>query len=795
MDISYNWLKEYLPISETPEQVAARLVTLGLEVEHTHIAGGDASKFDGIVVGEVLSAVQHPNADRLRVCMVNLGSGEPVQIVCGAPNVAAGQKVPVATIGTTVHPTEGEPFKIKKGKIRGEESNGMICAEDELGIGTSHDGILVLDAALQPGTPFVETLTLDTDAIFEIGLTPNRVDAASHYGVARDLAASYGTKASLPAITAQPGNTPGPITVEVQDSSRCQRYTSLYISGVTVGESPEWLKKRLESIGLRPRNNVVDITNFVLHECGQPLHAFDAATIGGGKIIVRTPDTETAFTTLEGTARSLRAGEDLAICDAEKPLCIAGVMGGLNSGVTESTTEIFLESAYFSPTTVRKTARRLGISSDSSFRFERGADPNMTEYAALRAASLIVEIAGGTVSAVSDWKTGDFPPHPVEISLNKLKIIIGKDLSDDEIFGILHGLEIETNRNGDRVTCLVPAYRVDVTRAQDIAEEVLRVYGYNNVEIPASLHHTLDFGQHTDLFSLRQRYCDYLSSTGFYEVLNNSLIPGAWGGEKAVPLQNPLSEELNVMRTSLLPGILDTLAFNQNRQAADLKVYEYGKTYHRTAKGHDEQEWIALAVTGSQHAPHWQAKPGKNSLFTLTREAERMLELFALKGTVAEIESDDLAYGLSLSVNKVQIARWGKVSGDLTRRHDLRNEVFYMEINWLALVAAWEKTKFSFTPIPQYPGTRRDVSMLLDTATSYTAVETAIRSANQSLIRSVSLQDVYTGDKLPAGKKSYLVSVELRDDTKTLGDDTVDKVMARVFQLLENQAKAEIRKN
>ena len=625
MDISYNWLKTYVTLTESPDEVAARLVSLGLEVEHTHLTGGSAHAFDGIVVGEVLSAVQHPNADRLRVCMVNLGQGDPVQIVCGAPNVAAGQKVPVATVGSTVHPTEGEPLKIKKGKIRGEESNGMICAEDELGIGTSHDGILVLDPALVPGTPFIQTLQQDTDAVFEIGLTPNRVDAASHYGVARDLAASYGTQARLPEITVTPGAEPGPVTVSVLDPERCQRYTSLYISGVTVQESPEWLKKRLESIGLRPRNNVVDITNFVLHECGQPLHAFDAAHLSGGRIIVRTPDADEEFVTLDGTTRILRAGEDLVICDAHKPVCIAGVMGGQNSGVTETTTNIFLESAYFSPSTVRKTARRLGISSDSSFRFERGADPNMTQYAALRAASLIVELAGGTVSAVSDWKTKDFAPHEVTISLNKLRIIIGKALSDEQILGILHGLEIETSGEGDTITCLVPAYRVDVTRAQDIAEEVLRVYGYNNVEIPSSLHHTLDFDQHADPFGLRQRYCDFLSATGYYEVLNNSLIPGAWGGEKAVPLQNPLSEELNVMRTSLVPGLLETLAFNQNRQAADLKLYEYGKTYHRTANGHDEQEWIVLAVAGNQHAPHWGSKPGKSSLFTLTREVERLM--------------------------------------------------------------------------------------------------------------------------------------------------------------------------
>ncbi|MDX1907943.1 MAG: phenylalanine--tRNA ligase subunit beta [Bacteroidia bacterium] len=799
MRILYSWLREFVPFEHTPEALKHALTMLGLEVSGIEEIGGVPGGLKGVVVGHVLSVEKHPNADRLRCCVVDIGAAEPLPIVCGAANVAAGQKVPVATIGTTLQPWGKDAagaFTIQKGKIRGEVSMGMICAEDELGLGPDHEGIMVLDETLIPGTPFIDTLDIHPDYVLEVELTPNRVDAASHYGVARDLAALLRTRAQLPAQTLDPAihlSATHPIPVTVSDTARCQRYTSLYITGVTVGESPDWLKKRIQAIGLRPINNVVDVTNYVLHELGQPMHAFDADQLQGKQVIVQTLSADTAFVTLEGTQRQLLAGQDLMICDAERPLCIGGVMGGLNSGVTEATCNIFLESAYFHPGTVRRTAKRLGLSTDSSFRFERGADPHMTLTAALRAAELIVQVAGGVVSAPDDQVFSEFKPFEVTLSVTKTQRLAGKNIPREEIIAILHGLEIAVAEGGDLLHLQVPPYRVDVQRDVDVMEDLLRVYGYNNVEIAEKMSYTLPFRQYRDRFRLREHYANHLSANGWYEILNNSLVPQAVGASDAVALLNPLSEDLGVMRSSMIYGVLETVRYNQNRQQTDLALYEFGKTYHRTEDGFAEREWLAMAVSGQDHAPHWQYKPRPVTLSTLTREIGRLQTWMDLPGQLEECQHEEFAYGLQLVHEGQVLVRYGKVAAALAERHDLRSEVFYLVADWRTLTELYTTTETRYRDIPVYPGTRRDLSLLLDTGRSFREIS-ALTAGVSPLIRAIELHDVYQGKGIPEGKKSYLVSYDLRDDSQTLSDRQVDEVMRKITGLLERELGAEIRK-
>ncbi|MDX2286992.1 MAG: phenylalanine--tRNA ligase subunit beta [Bacteroidia bacterium] len=800
MTILYSWLKEFVEFDYTPAELQERLTMLGLEVAGVERIGGAPASLDGVVVGEVLSAEKHPNADRLRICQVDLGQGEPVQIVCGAPNVAAGQKVPVATIGTTLQPWGKGPeaaFEIKEGKIRGERSAGMICAEDELGLGPGHDGILVLDPALVPGTPFASTLDLQEDYVLEVELTPNRVDAASHYGVARDLAALLRKPVRLPDPGIDPASLsrPNPIPVSIQDGSRCKRYSSIHIEGVTVAESPAWLRQRIEAIGLRPINNIVDVTNYVLHELGHPLHAFDAGQLRGGQIVVRTPAGDEPFVTLDQTERTLKAGEDLMICDAERPLCIAGVMGGLNSGVTAETRSIFLESAYFEPGTVRRSARRMGLSTDSSWRFERGADPNMTVTAALRAAGLILQVAGGTASQVSDVRLADFPPKPVALSVSKAHRLIGKAIPREEIIGILRALEIgvEEDAGGDLLHLLVPPYRVDVHRDVDVLEDLLRVYGYNSVEIPALMSQTLVFRQRQDRFRLRELYASQLSAAGFYEILNNSLTRKSLGNESAVHLLNPLSEDLGIMRQSMLHGVLETLRHNQNRQEEDLAVYEFGKTYARTEHGFREHEWMALAVSGLRHPMHWEVKPGASGLGTVAREAERILRWFGLSGELAECEDPEFDYGMQVITGGRQLLRYGKTAGALAKRYDLRQDVYYLLLDWEYLLECYSTADPQYQEIPLYPMVQRDLSLLLDRGVPFAELRRLAQAAAPELIRSARLHDVYQGKNIPEGKKSYLISLELRDSRQTLSDKQVDQAMQQVIAALKRGAGAEIR--
>ncbi|WNJ21331.1 phenylalanine--tRNA ligase subunit beta [Pontibacter sp. G13] len=800
MKISYNWLKSYIDFDLSPRELADILTMLGLEIGKIEEVGA-APALDGVVVGLVESAVQHPNADRLRVCQVNIGEAESVQIVCGAPNVAAGQKVPVATIGTILTPfgkTEEESFKIKKGKIRGEASFGMICAEDELGLGEGHDGIMVLEESLVPGTPFVETMEWDTDHVLEVELTPNRIDGASHYGTARDLGAYLRKPAHLPEMSVSveslatgPANA---IPVKIDNTERCRRYTSILIEGVTVQESPEWMQKALRKIGLRPINNIVDITNFVLHELGHPMHAFDADKISGGAVHVRTFAEDFKFTTLDEVEREMKADVDLMICDAEKPLCIAGVMGGMNSGVTESTTRVFLESAYFDAGSVRKTSKRLGLSTDSSFRFERGADPHMTVNAALRATDLILQIAGGTASQVADQQIGEFLPFEVDLSLEKTNRLIGEDIGKDTILEILHALEIQTEESGDTLKLKVPPYRVDVQRDVDVIEDILRVYGYNSVAIPEKINATLTFTQYKDEFRFREHIANHLSATGFYEIMNNSLEARELGDDSAVEIVNPLSEDLGILRQKMIYGALETVRYNQNRQNENLALYEFGHVYKNKAGEYAQKSQLAVTVSGGVHDFHWESKSPKSSLATLTTVIERLQKWVGFEGKVREAEHEDFEYALEMVVDGRVLLTYGRVNQELMEKYDLRNEVFHMIVDWAALVDIYFAVDVKYKPVPQYPSIRRDISMLIDRPTSFAEIKDAVLKANPKLIRTVDLHDIYMGKGIPEGKKSYLVSVEMRDDNKTLADKAAEKIMQRAFQLLENQLGAEIRK-
>ena len=801
MKISYNWLKAFVDFPYSPEDLRDVLTMTGLEVASVEPFGGATHNLDGVVVGHVRSVAPHPNADRLRVCRVDVGTGEPLHIVCGAPNVAEGQRVPVATIGAELLPFGSDtPLKIKKGKIRGELSEGMICAEDELGLGQGHEGIMVLPASTPIGIPFADTLNQDRDYILEVELTPNRVDAASHYGVARDLAALLRQTPRLPEPMLDPAHLslPHPIPVTVADPSRCLRYTSLYIQGVTVTDSPEWLQRRLVSIGLRPINNVVDITNYVLHELGHPMHAFDADQLRGGQVIVQTMAANTPFTTLDETERSLLAGEDLMICDAERPLCIGGVMGGLNSGVTAATRNIFLESAYFEPGTVRRSAKRLGLSTDSSFRFERGADPNMTLTAALRAAALIVEIAGGTASVVSDFKAQpDFPPRPVTLSVAKAHRLIGKAIPKTEMVDILRALEIAVTEDadGDTLHLLVPAYRVDVERDVDVLEDLLRIYGYNQVEIPTQLRGTLSFRPHGSQFQLRERYANALSANGFYEIMNNSLAPVSQDKDdgKTVHILNPLSKDLGIMRRSLLPGALDVVCYNQNRQQSTLAFYEFGKTYRQDGGAYDEQEWLALTVAGTRHPMHWAEKAPEVTLATLTREVERLQRWLGVKGSLREVTHEEFEYGLEFVAGGRSLLRYGRVRQELLDVAGVRLDTFHLVADWPGLVSLAGREAVTYQEVPQYPAIRRDLSLLIDMGQTFAEIQEVVAKANPKLIRSVSLRDVFQGQGIPEGKKSYLVSVELRDDSKTLEDAIADKVIKGVTIQLERRLGATIR--
>jgi phenylalanyl-tRNA synthetase beta chain len=808
MKISYNWLKQFIKVDWDAEKTGNLLTDLGLEIEgierYESVKGG----LEGIVVGEVLTCEQHPNADRLKVTTVNIGADAPLQIVCGAPNVAAGQKVPVAVIGTTLYTAEGEPWKIKKGKIRGEESHGMICAEDELGLGESHDGIMVLDAKLKVGMLAAEIFAIENDQVFEIGLTPNRADAMSHYGVARDLKAGLlqhevSVELITPSVSSYHMDARSlKIDVDVKDKEKAPRYCGVTISGVKVDASPSWLQHRLKSIGLSPINNIVDATNYVLHELGQPLHAFDANKISGNKIEVKTCNAGTKFTTLDGVVRDLDK-DDLMICDAEKPMCIAGVFGGIDSGVSESTTAIFLESAYFDPVSVRKTAKRHALNTDASFRFERGIDPNITEYALKRAALLIIEIAGGEITSdISDAYQNKIKDFEVRLSFENAKKLIGEEIPKETIKSILTSLDIKVNNVTEAGLGLtVPAYRNDVQREADIIEEILRVYGYNNIATTEKLNASISNSSRFEDYKLQNIIGNQLASQGFYEILANSLTSPKYielsedlNEAHNIKMLNPLSNDLEVMRQSLLFSGLEAVAHNINRKREDLKLFEFGKTYHQYSDNREENKHLSLFVTGNKTEERWNTLTTPSDFFYLKGTLETILQRLGLtRLKSAPTKSDILSEGISLAIGKKILVDFGLVKKSVLKHFGISQNVLFADFNWDNVLEMAQYNKIKFSTISKYPEVRRDFALLLDHTITFEDIYTIAKQTEKQLLKNVNLFDVYEGKNLPAGKKSYAVSFTLQDEHKTLNDKQIDKIMSKLQSNFETKLGAELR--
>ena len=820
MNISYNWLKRYIETDLPAEEVARILTDIGLEVEGFEKIETVKGGLQGVVVGEVLTCTDHPDSDHLHVTTVDVGTGEPLQIVCGAANCRAGLKVLCATVGAVLYPNGGdEEFKIKRSKIRGVESLGMLCAEDELGIGPSHEGIVELPADAPVGMAAREYLRVEDDYLIEIGLTPNRVDAASHIGVARDLAAylrSRGerTEVKWPDVSAfAVDNHDLPVAIRVENHEACPRYVGVTVSGCKIGPSPEWMQNCLRAAGINPKNNLVDITNFVLFELGQPLHAFDAAKIEGREVVVRTCAEGTPFVTLDGVERKL-TDKDLMICSAERPMCIAGVFGGLDSGISETTTDVFIESAYFNPVWVRKTAKRFGLNTDSSFRFERGIDPNLQVYAAKRAALLMKELAGGSISS----EITDICPVPAadfvfDISFARINALIGKEIPQETVRTILAALEVKIlSEHEGRLTVAVPPYRVDVQREADLIEDILRIYGYNNVEIPSRVRSTLSYAPKPDRNRLVNLAADFLTDNGFTEIMSNSLTKGAYyegltacPPERCVRILNPLSADLNVLRQTLLFNMLEAVCLNINHKNGDLKLYEFGNCYFydeakRTEENHlaaySEEYRLAIAVTGIATPQSWNTKPEKASFFTLRAVAEKLLrrfgiDIYALKSEPTQ--SDLFAEGLTMSLNGKELLQIGVVSGKLRRLTDVKQEVYYLEMNFDVLVRSTKKHRIAAEELSKFPEVKRDLALLVDRDVTFAALRSVALATERKLLKSVSLFDVYEGDKLPAGKKSYALSFILEDKTRTLDDKTIERVMANLTRQFEQQCGAQVR--
>ncbi|GAA3790603.1 phenylalanine--tRNA ligase subunit beta [Corallibacter vietnamensis] len=808
MKISYNWLKQFINTDWSTEQTSELLTDLGLEVEGIETYQSVKGGLEGIVVGEVLTCIQHPNADRLKITTVNIGEETPLQIVCGAPNVAAGQKVPVATIGTTLYTSEGESWVIKKGKIRGEESHGMICAEDELGLGASHDGIMVLDADIAVGTLASDVFKVENDAVFEIGLTPNRADAMSHYGTARDLKAGLLQKdihseLITPSVSAfHVDNRTLRVEVDIENKELAPRYCGVTISGLKVNESPAWLQHRLKAIGLSPINNIVDATNYVLHELGQPLHAFDANKISGNKIVVKTVAAGTKFTTLDEVERELHE-DDLMICDAEKPLCIAGVFGGLDSGVTENTTSIFLESAYFNPVSIRKTAKRHALNTDASFRFERGIDPNITEYALKRAALLIQEIAGGEITSdIVDFYPNKIEDFQVRLSFDNAKKLIGEEIPRDIIKRILMSLDIKINNVTETGLGLtVPSYRNDVQREADVIEEILRVYGYNNIKTTEKLNASISNSSRFEDYKLQNVIGNQLAGQGFFEILSNSLTTPKYAAlssqlkeEHNITMLNPLSNDLSVMRQSLLFSGLEAVSYNINRKRETLKLFEFGKTYHGYNEKREEFKHLAVFVTGNKNSERWNSPSQKSDFFYLKGTITSILERLGIsRFKVAPIKNDVFSEGISLNLGKNTLVEFGLIKKSVLKHFGISQQVLFADFNWDNVLNMAKHNKITFTELPKHPEVRRDFALLLDNNVSFEQIDTIARQTEKQLLKDVDLFDVYQGDNLPQGKKSYAVSFILQDDNKTLTDKQIDKIMNKLQANFEKQLGAELR--
>ncbi len=808
MKISYNWLKQFLQVDWEAERTGELLTDLGLEVEGIETIESIKGSLQGIVVGEVLTCEQHPNADRLKVTTVAIGEAIPLQIVCGALNVAVGQKVPVATIGTLLYDDKGESFKIKKGKIRGEESFGMICAEDELGLGKSHDGILVLDENLQVGTPCAEVFEIESDQIFEIGLTPNRADAMSHYGVARDLRAGMIQQGIIlelisPSVSDfHVDERTLRIDVEVENKELAPRYCGVTISDITVKDSPKWVQNRLNSIGITPKNNIVDATNYVLHELGQPLHAFDASKIKGNKILVKTLEKGTKFTTLDEVERTLHQ-DDIMICDGESnPLCIAGVFGGINSGVTESTSSVFLESACFNPVSVRKTAKRHTLNTGASFRFERGIDPNFVSYALRRAALLIIEIAGGKIA--SDFS--DFYPEKIEdfqvfIAYDYINKLIGDVIPKKSIKNIIASLEIKINSETEvGLGLTIPAYRVDVQREVDVIEEILRVYGYNNVQYSHKLNTSISF-DNFDAIKIEDIISNQLISQGFNEIMSNSLTKSSYISlsknlkkEHNVTMLNPLSSDLVVMRQSLLFSGLESIIYNINRKNSSLNFFEVGKTYHKFESGYSEQKHLTLFVSGNRVKNSWTTSNKSSDFFYLKGVVFAILGRLGIsKIKTYPTKNDVFSEGINLSLEKIKLVDFGVINKPILKEFGIKQEVLFADFNWDNILQVASKKNIKVQDLPKFPAVKRDLALLLNEEVKFSDVYTTAFQSEKNLLKEVDLFDVFQGDKLPEGKKSYAVSFVLQDTDKTLNDKQIDKVMSKIQQSLEKKLDAVLR--
>lgn len=820
MNISYNWLKNYIDTDLSAEQISVILTDIGLEVESFEkvetIRGGLA----GVVIGQVLTCVDHPDSDHLHITTVDVGSGEPLQIVCGASNCRAGLKVLCATVGSVLYPNGGdEEFKIKRSKIRGVESLGMLCAEDELGIGTDHAGIMELPDDAVVGTPAREYLNIQDDYLIGIGLTPNRIDAASHIGVARDLAAylrSRGQNVSLklPSVDAfAVDNHDMPIDITVENSEACPRYTGITVTGCKIGPSPEWMQNYLRAAGLNPHNNLVDITNFVLFELGQPLHAFDADKIDGHHVVVKCCEDGTPFVTLDGVERKLTS-QDLMICSDERPMCIAGVFGGLDSGISDTTRNVFIESAYFNPVWVRKTAKRFGLNTDSSFRFERGIDPNIQIYALKRAALLMKELAGGKISS----EITDICPKPAEyfrfdMSFERLDALVGKKIPEQTVREILAALEVKIEAEKDGVLSVaVPPYRVDVQREADLIEDILRIYGYNNVEIPEHVNSTLSYVQKPDKPRLVNLASDFLTDRGFTEIMSNSLTKAAYydgltsyKAENCVRILNPLSSDLNVLRQTLLFNMMEAVQLNVNHRNGNLKLYEFGNCYfyhaeNRTAEDalspYSENYHLGMVVTGESAEQSWNSKSERSNFFTLKAAVELLLRRFGLdiyKLTTDTLSSDLFGEAIVLSLNGKELVQMGSVSPKILKTFDLKQPAYFAEFNFDRLVKATKKHRIEAEELPKYPEVRRDLALLVDKSVTFSQLRDIAFATEKKLLKSVSLFDVYEGDKLPEGKKSYALSFILEDKTQTLNDKVIERTMANLQKQFETRAGAQIR--
>ena len=820
MNISYNWLKEYVNFDLTPDEVAAALTSIGLETGDVEEVQSIKGGLEGLVIGEVLTCEPHPNSDHMHITTVNLGQGDPVQIVCGAANVAAGQKVVVATLGTKLYDGD-ECFTIKKSKLRGVESNGMICAEDEIGIGTSHEGIIVLPEDVVPGTLAKDYYNIKSDYVLEVDITPNRSDACSHYGVARDLYAwliQNGRQATLkrPSVDAfKVDNHDMNIDIVVENTEACPRYAGVAIKNVTVKESPEWLQNKLRLIGVRPINNIVDITNYILHAYGQPMHCFDADKIKGGKIVVKTCPEGTKFVTLDEVERKL-SDRDLMICNAEEPMCIAGVFGGLDSGTTETTKDVFLESAYFHPTWVRKTARRHGLSTDSSFRFERGIDPNGTIYALKEAALLVKELAGGEIaSEIKDNYPAPIADFPVVLSYEYTNALIGKVIPAETIKSIVTSLEMKiTGETPEGLSLLVPAYRVDVQRPCDVVEDILRIYGYNNVEIPTSVKSSLSVKGDVDKsVKLQNLVSEQLVGCGFNEIMNNSLTAATYyegletyKPENLVQLMNPLSNDLNVMRATLLFGGLESIQHNANRKNADLKFFEFGNCYHFNAEkknpekvlaAYSEELHLGLWITGKRVSNSWAHPDENTSVYELKAYVLNIFRRLGVNfgGLVFGNLTDDI-YSVAISVHTrggKLLATFGVLHKKIQKAFDIDNEVYYADLNWKELMKAIKNNTVAYKEISKFPAVKRDLALLIDRKVQFAEIEKIAYETDKKLLKSVELFDVYEGKNLEAGKKSYAVSFMLQDENATLNDKQIDKVMQKLIANLQNKLDAKLR--